>query len=138
VSTVVVDTSAMVAILTREPGHDWLSAQLASATERLMSAPAVLELGIVLEARAPRAVGVAHRALREAQIRIVPFDEELAERAQEAWRRFGKGRHLAALNFGDCCTYALADQAGHPVLCVGEVFGRTDLPVLQPPPTPET
>lgn len=132
-TSVVVDTSALVAILTGEPARSWLAEQLSSATDRIISAPTVLELGIVLEARAPTAVGIAKRTLRAAQIAVVPFDEVLVDRAQDAWRRFGKGRHPAGLNFGDCCTYALAEQAGYPILCVGDDFRRTDLPVLQPP-----
>jgi ribonuclease VapC len=130
--SVVVDTSAMVAVLTQEPGHEWMSAQLGAAAERVITAPTALELGIVLEARSPAAVGIARRALRDARIRVLSFDEELAERAQEAWRRFGRGRHPAALNFGDCCTYALAEQTGYAILCVGDDFARTDLPVLRP------
>ncbi|TQN37971.1 ribonuclease VapC [Blastococcus colisei] len=132
-TVVVVDTSALVAIMTGEPARGWLADQLSSATGRFIAAPTALELGIVLEARASAAVGIAKRTLREARIVVVPFDEELADRAQDAWRRFGKGRHSAALNFGDCCTYALAEQSGHPILCVGDDFRRTDLPVLQPP-----
>jgi len=61
----------------------------------------------------------------------VPFDDDLAGRSLDAWRRFGKGRHLAGLKFGDCCTYALAERTGYPILCVGDDFARTDLPVLQ-------
>jgi ribonuclease VapC len=133
VSGVVVDTSALVAILTDEPGRGWLSEQLGAATVRLISAPTVLELGIVLEARVPSATGIARRLLRDARIEIVPFDDGHAERALDAWRRFGRGRHPAALNFGDCCTYALAEQTNSPVLCVGQDFSRTDLPVLSPP-----
>jgi len=131
-STVVVDTSAMVAILTGEPGEDWLAAQLAEAGERLMSAPTALELGIVLEARSTSATGILRRTLRDAEITVMPFDDELAQRALDAWRRFGKGRHPAALNFGDCCSYALAEATGCPILCVGDDFSRTDLPVLRP------
>ena len=129
-SALVVDPSAMVAILTGEPDRAWLAAQLATATERVIAAPTVLELGIVLEARAPAALGISRRALRDARISTVQFDDDLAERALDAWRRFGKGRHAAALNFGDCCTYALAEQTGYPILCTGDDFGRTDLPVL--------
>jgi len=132
VSTLVVDTSAMVAILTGEPGGDWLAAQLAEADERLMSAPTALELGIVLEARSPSATGILRRTLRDAEITVMPFDDELAQRALDAWRRFGKGRHPAALNFGDCCSYALAEATGCPILCVGDDFSRTDLAVLRP------
>jgi len=132
VSTLVVDTSAMVAILTGEPGGDWLAAQLAEADERLMSTPTALELGIVLEARSPSATGILRRTLRDAEITVMPFDDELAQRALDAWRRFGKGRHPAALNFGDCCSYALAEATGCPILCVGDDFSRTDLAVLRP------
>jgi len=66
---------------------------------------------------------------------VRPFMEDLAERGIEAWRRYGRGRHLAALNVGDCCTYALAEHLGLPILCTGNDFARTDLPVLRPPTT---
>ena len=132
-STVVVDTSAIVAVLAREPGHDWLAAQLARASDRLMTAPTALELGIVLEARSPAATGILRRTLRDAQIAVIPFDDNLADRALDAWRRYGKGRHPAALNFGDCCSYALAEATGCPLLCVGDDFSLTDLTVWTPP-----
>jgi ribonuclease VapC len=132
VSTIVVDTSAMVAILTNEPGHGWLATQLADATERLMTAPTAVELGIVLEARSP-AAGILRRTLRDASITVTPFDHGMAQRALDAWRRFGKGRHPAALNFGDCFSYALAEATGCPILCVGNDFSLTDLAVLRPP-----
>lgn len=133
---VVVDTSAMVAILRAEPGHEWLTDQLTGAGERIIAAPVALELGIVLEARVPAtasSVGISRRTLRDARISIAPFDEGLADRALDAWRRFGKGRHKASLNFGDCCTYALAEDTGYPILCVGDDFARTAHPVLRPP-----
>lgn len=76
--------------------------------------------------------GIARRAVREALVDIEPFDDDLAERAVDAWRRFGKGRHPAALNFGDCMTYALADKTGYPILCVGENFAQTDLETVRP------
>jgi ribonuclease VapC len=132
-STIVVDTSAMVAILTGEPGRGWLTGQLAQADERLMTAPTALELGIVLEARSPSATGILRRTLRDARITVAPFGDSLAQRALDAWRRYGKGRHPAALNFGDCCSYALAEATGCPLLCVGNDFSRTDLTVLRPP-----
>lgn len=133
-SGLVVDTSAIVAILSREPGGEWLAAELASATARQITAATALELGIVLEARRSKSVGIATRALRDSDVRIVPFDEDLAGRALEGWRRFGRGRHAAGLNFGDCTTYALAARSGFPILCVGDDFSRTDLPVRRPPP----
>jgi len=74
--------------------------------------------------------------LRDARISVEPFDAELADRATDAWRRFGKGRHPAALNLGDCFTYALGEQTGYPILCVGLAFAKTDLPVLSPPGVP--
>jgi ribonuclease VapC len=133
VTGLVVDTSALVAVLQREPGHAWLTDVLADASSRVLSAPTALELGIVAESRVPSAVGIGRRILRDAEIEVVAFDEDLAARAVDAWRRFGKGRHPAQLNFGDCCTYALAERTGHPILCVGDDFIHTDLPVLRPP-----
>jgi ribonuclease VapC len=123
----------MVAIMTREAGAPWLAEQLAAAGTRVIAAPTALELGIVLESRSPAAVGIARRILRDARVDVVGFDESLFERAIDGWRRFGKGRHPAALNFGDCCSFALAEERGWPLLCVGQDFARTDLPVLTPP-----
>lgn len=67
-----------------------------------------------------------------AKIDVVPVDAELAARAMSAWRRYGKGRHPAGLNFGDCFTYALAEQTGHPALCTGDDFAATDIAVVRP------
>src|ERR1700742_1576731 len=100
----------------------WLAEQLAQAATRIMAAPTALELGIVLEARVPAAVGMARRALRDAAIDIVPFDDDMAERALHGWRRFGKSGPNAGLNYGDCMTYALADRSGYPILCIGDDF----------------
>ncbi len=132
-SAFVVDTSAMVAIVADEPGSEWLARELAVASERIIAAPVAAELAIALEARTPAATGVGRRALRDAGVKVMPFDEQLAERAVDAWRRFGKGRHRAALNFGDCCAYALAEETGYPILCTGADFALTDLPVHRPP-----
>lgn len=123
----------MVAILGREPEAGWLSDQLSVASDRIMAAATVVELSIVLESRAPSAAGIAQRALRDARITITPVDEVLAQRAVDAWRRLGKGRHPASLNFGDCFTYALAEHSGYPILCVGDDFARTDLSTLRQP-----
>jgi ribonuclease VapC len=116
-----------------EPESDWFIQQIKDATDRRMSAPTALELGIVLEGRLPNLTGTAARAVRDSQITIVDFTADLADRGMHAWRRFGKGRHPASLNFGDCCTYALAEQTGFPILCLGNDFAHTDLPVLRPP-----
>ena len=92
------------------------------------------ELGIVIEARLwPAGQDVVDRFIRDAKIDIVAVDEELAARAISGWRRYGKGRHPAALNFGDCFTYALAERTGYPVLCTGDDFVATGVTVLRPP-----
>jgi ribonuclease VapC len=96
-----------------------------------------VELGIVIEARLwPAGQDVVDRFLRDANIDIIAVDEELAARAMSGWRRYGRGRHPAALNLGDCFTYALAERTGYPVLCTGDEFGTTGIPVLRPPTTP--
>lgn len=131
--SLVVDTSAAVAVILGEPGSDELAGHLDDALVRLMPAAIRVELGIVIEARlSPGGQDVVDRFLRDAKIEIVPVDAELAARAMSAWRRYGEGRHRAALNFGDCFTYALAEQTGHPVLCTGDDFAVTDIAVVRP------
>jgi ribonuclease VapC len=86
-----------------------------------------------LEARlAPAGQDVVERFLRDARIEVVAVEENLANRAMSGWRRYGKGRHPAGLNFGDCFTYALADPTGHAVLCTREDFVATDLLAVRP------
>lgn len=130
---VVVDTSAAVSVIVGEPGTDELVAHLEEANQRLMSAASRVELGIVIESRlgAPGADAV-ERFLRDAAIEVVAVDVDAANRAVGAWRRYGKGRHRAGLNFGDCFSYALADSTGLPLLCTGADFAATDLEVLRP------
>lgn len=129
---VVVDTSAAVAILTGEPAGAAIIGTLDHATQRLMSAASLVELGIVLEARfGPVGGAVAERFTREGSIEVVPVDFDQAQVAISAWRRFGKGRHPAALNFGDCFTYALAATTMLPVLFLGDDFNHTDLALAQ-------
>jgi ribonuclease VapC len=132
--SLVVDTSAAVAVILDEPGGRELAAHLEDALVRLMPAAIRVELGIVIEARLwPAGQDVVQRFLRDAKVDIVPVDADLADRAMSGWRRYGKGRHPAGLNFGDCFTYALADRTGHAVLCTGEDFAATDIPVVRPP-----
>lgn len=128
----IVDSSALVAILTAEPGHDRLLAALATDPRPPgAGAPTLLETGIVLTARFGDAGQVAvERFCREAGVVAIPFDDEHWPVALAAFRRFGKGRHPAALNFGDCLTYAIASLAAEPLLFVGDDFGRTDLAVV--------
>jgi ribonuclease VapC len=127
----VVDTSAAVAVILDEPGSAELAAHLEGALTRLMPAAIRVELGIVIEARLwPAGQDVVERFLRDASIDVVPVDADLAARAMSGWRRYGKGRHPAGLNFGDCFTYALAERTGHPVLCTGDDFAATDIAVV--------
>ena len=88
---------------------------------------------MVLESRLAESAGLSRRVLSQLEIQVTSFTPEMADRAMHAWRRYGKGRHPAALNFGDCCTYALAEHTGFPILCSGNDFAQTDLPVLRPP-----
>lgn len=130
---VVVDTSAAVAVILDEPGSDDLVDCLESAAARSMSAASRVELGIVIEARlGPAGVDAISRFLRDADIEIVDVNIDAADRALSAWRRYGKGRHRAALNFGDCFAYALAERTGLPLLCTGDDFAATDLEVIRP------
>lgn len=130
---VVVDTSAAVAVITGEPGADVLVAHLERTTSRLMSAATRVELGIVIEARyGPVGADHVSRFLRDADITVTQVDAEGAELAVGAWRRYGRGRHPARLNLGDCFSYALADASGFPLLCTGDDFAATDLPVVRP------
>jgi ribonuclease VapC len=106
---------------------------LENALTRLMPTAIRVELGIGIEARlGPAGQDIVDRFLRDAMIDIVPVDADLAARAMSGWRRYGKGRHTAALNFGDCFTYALAERTGHPVLCIGDDFAATDIGVVRP------
>jgi ribonuclease VapC len=131
--SLVVDTSAAVAVILGEAGGEELAAHLEDALARLMPAAIRVELGIVIEARLrPAGQDVVDRFLRDAQVDIVPVDADLADRAMSGWRRYGKGRHPAGLNFGGCFTYALADRTGHPVLCTGNDFAATDITVVRP------
>ena len=131
--TLVVDTSAAVAVILGEPGNEEIAAYLEDALARLMPTAIRVELGIVIEARLwPAGQDIVDRFLRDARIEIVPVDADLAARAMSGWRRYGKGRHPAGLNFGDCFTYALAERTGYPVLCTGDDFAATDLAVVRP------
>lgn len=128
---VVVDTSAIMALLLRETQAPNIARALAACASPIMSAATSTELGIVVEARHGLAGVTELRALLDAAaIDIIPLDEHAAARAVESWRQFGKGRHAAGLNFGDCFTHALAMHVELPILCVGDDFARTDAVVV--------
>lgn len=124
----IVDSSALLAILFQEEGFEAVLERLLADPAPAAGAPTLAETGIVLAARAGEASrGMLERFLDETGIQEIPFGEIHWREAVAAWRRFGKGRHPAGLNFGDCLTYAVAALAGEPLLFVGEDFRRTDL-----------
>jgi len=124
----VVDTSALAAILFAEQDYEDLAERLEGAERLLLSAASLVELSMVVESRkGEEGARQIDLLVYRTQIEIVPVDAEQAEIAREAWRRFGKGRHPAGLNFGDCFSYALAKQTGLPLLFKGADFGLTDL-----------
>lgn len=124
----VVDSSAVIAILKNEPGAGLLREAVVNSGRCLMSAPGMVESSIVIEAeRGAAGVREFDVLLHELAIEIVPFDAEQALIAREAFRRFGKGRHPAGLNFGDCLAYALAKHLAEPLLFIGDDFARTDV-----------
>jgi ribonuclease VapC len=126
----ILDTSAVVAIFFQEHGWERLAERIAAADHVGMGAPTLAEAGLVLSARLRHdARGLLARFLRAFDVEVVPFGEAHHAAAVEAWLRFGKGRHPAALNFGDCLAYAVAWLSDRPLLCVGEDFRRTDLPL---------
>lgn len=124
----VLDTSAVIAILTSEPGSDQLADRVAAAESLAMSAATLVEASIVMQARYGGA-GVLQLDLfvERTNTRVHAVTHAQADLAREAFRRFGKGRHPAALNFGDCFSYALATDLAEPLLFVGQDFARTDL-----------
>lgn len=121
------------AIVRAGPGGDWLSRRLQESDRRLMSTGSGLELGMVLESRTTTLTTLD--VIQSLQIELLSFDETQFELGLRAWRRFGKGRHPASLNFGDCFTYAIAKVTAYPILCVGNDFAHTDVAVLTPPET---
>ncbi|ERR1700743_716296 len=127
----VIDTSAVAAIFFHEPERDLFLELIMTAEKCLISAATVVETGIVLESR--HGLAIARELdlfLHEANIEIISVDQTQAEQALLSYRRYGKGRHPAALNFGDCFTHALAVVSNEPVLAKGDEFRRADLQVL--------
>ena len=126
----IVDTSAVLAILFREPDAERFARAITTAPSRRMSAATLLESSIVLESRSGPASGYELDAfLQEAGIALEPVTPEQAQAARRAWRRFGKGNHPAGLNFGDCFAYALAEATREPLLFKGGDFELTDIEV---------
>jgi ribonuclease VapC len=124
----VIDTSALIAILFGEPEALFFTRAVADESRKLISAFNALETGIVVEARKGEAGGrELDLLLHRAQIEIVAMNADQAELARTAWRKYGKGNHPAGLNIGDCCAYALAKYSGQPLLFKGNDFSQTDI-----------
>ncbi|MER9609925.1 type II toxin-antitoxin system VapC family toxin [Mesorhizobium sp. M0312] len=124
----VIDTSAVVAILRSEPEAARLERALVSDPIRLIPATCVLEARMVLVSRrGEHALAEIDLWLRKIEADIIPVDSELVDLATQGWLTYGKGHHPAALNFADCLSYALAKRADEPLLFIGNDFSQTDI-----------
>ncbi len=124
------DSSALIAILFSEPGYLDLVDAILEAEPVRVGAPTLVEAGMVLAGRRGTVVGSELDSLvRELGVTIIPFGEPEWHAALDAFNRFGRGRHKASLNFGDCLAYAAAAVAGDTLLFVGDDFRHTDIPV---------
>lgn len=124
----VVDTSAIVAILRNEPEAPRLEQALVSDPVRLVPATCVLEARMVLVSRrGEHALAEVDLWLNKIEADIIPVDADLVDLATQAWLAYGKGRHPAALNFADCFSYALAKRADEALLFIGKDFAQTDI-----------
>jgi ribonuclease VapC len=129
----VIDTSALTAILLGEPEAGEFAKLIMNDPKRLLSTFSFLETSIVIEVKKGESGGreldlLIHRA----GIDIIPMDAEQSELARYAWRNYGKGRHPAGLNIGDCCSYALAKYSGESLLFKGNDFSKTDIEQVGP------
>ena len=124
----VIDTSAVMAILLGEPEAAPFAAAIEADPTRLMSAATAFEAALLIETRKGPSGGREFDLLmHRAQIDLVPFTAEQFDAARDVWRRFGKGRHAAGLNLGDCISYSLAATSGEPLLFKGDDFGLTNV-----------
>lgn len=127
----VIDTSALIAILLGEPEANAIAAAIARDNNRILSVFSFLEAGIVIDARkgepGSRELDIL---LHHIQAEMISMNPEQAEVARKAWKEYGKGRHPAGLNIGDCCTYSLAKVSGEPLLFKGDDFCKTDIPIV--------
>jgi len=129
----VIDSSALLAILLREPEAGPFAQAIADDPRRLMSAVSALETAIVIHARkGPAGVRELDLLIHSAGVKVVSFDAEQVLLARTAYEKYGKGHHPAALNLGDCCSYALAVSAGQALLFKGNDFSQTDVPWARP------
>ncbi len=128
----IVDSSAIVAVLLKEPGHERLVERLAEDPQPGVGAPTLVETGMVLAARlGPAGETVLARFVQAYDLVVIAFEDIHWSSAVQAFLRYGKGRHSAALNFGDCMAYAVARLSVEPLLCVGEDFSKTDMALVE-------
>jgi ribonuclease VapC len=128
----VIDTSALVAILEEEGQSDALRIAISEDPIRLISTVSILEATCVLGARrGPNAVLDLNLFFSALQLEPIPFDSEQVSLAQRAWLSYGRGRHPARLNFGDCASYALAQSRNEPLLFIGNDFALTDVQTVR-------
>ena len=124
----VIDSSALIALLSMEVEAHRLVQVIEADPHRLISAASLIECAIVIESRYGEAGGRELDLLvAKAGLSVQPVDVEQAQLARDAWRRYGKGRHPAGLNYGDCFSYALAKASGEPLLFKDEDFSKTDI-----------
>lgn len=125
------DTSALIAVLFSEPGYLDVVESILEADSVRVGAPTLSETSVVFAGRLGRRDGrEVEELVKELGVTIVPFGEAEWHRAADAFARYGRGRHKAALNFGDCLAYATAAVAGDSLLYVGDDFRHTDLPAV--------
>lgn len=130
----VIDTSAVIALLLNEPESGIFASAIANASKRLISAASALEAAIVIQCKkGAEGVTLLDDLMAVARFEIVSLDEAQYRLAREAYQRFGKGYHPAGLNFGDCCSYALARYRNETLLFKGNDFGKTDIAVAPLP-----
>ena len=134
----VIDTSALLAVLFDEPERRLFNEAIEAAESRLLSTATLVEVSIVIESRfGAEGLRDLDLFIERAGIELVAVDSEQAYMARRAFSQFGKGRHRAGLNYGDCFSYALAMVLGEPLLFKGEDFPLTNItPFLPPPPAP--
>lgn len=131
----VIDTSALLAILLDEPERRRFNEAIEDAGTRLMSVATLVEVSIVIDSRfGAEGVRDLDLYLERAGVELASVDIAQARAARQAFSRYGKGRHPAGLNYGDCFSYALAHVSGEPLLYKGEDFSRTDVAAVEPPP----
>lgn len=124
----IIDSSALLALIFGEDSAEQIATALSEAESCAIGALTLAETAIVLAGKlGERSRTILSRLIEDLDLAIVPFTAAHGREAREAFLRFGRGHHPAALNFGDCLTYAVASLAAQPLLFVGDDFGRTDL-----------